>query len=80
MNVVVRAGAGKESADHSTDIVYGEDNPGRWVSWSTNAKFNIEHSRTEHRHTFSEVGAVGKAFCVCPHSIDTDPESEGRGA
>ena len=28
--MVARAGAGKEGTDHSTDVVYGEDNTGRW--------------------------------------------------
>ena len=73
MKVVVRAGAGKECTDHSTDIEYGEDNTSRWGLWST----NIKHSRTEYRHTLSKVGAIGKAFGVCPHTIDTNPDSCG---
>ena len=36
--MVVRAGAGKECTDDSTDVVHGEDDTSRWVLWSTNAK------------------------------------------
>ena len=42
-------------------------------------QINIKHSRTKHVHTFAEVGAVGEAINVCPHTIDANPEGEGQG-
>ena len=72
-NVVVRAGGGKESTDHSTDAVHGEDNTGHWILWWTGVNISINHSWAEHRHTLAEVAAIGKAFHVCPHTIDTNP-------
>ena len=69
--MAVRAGAGKESTDNSTDAVNGEDNTGPWILWWTGVNNIINHSWVE--HTLAEVVAVGKAFHVCPHTIDTNP-------
>jgi hypothetical protein len=75
--MVVRAGAGEERTNNTTDVIHGEDNTGSWVSESTSANCP---SLNIYRCTLAEVGAVCKAVDICLHTVDASPEEQGRGA